>query len=130
VTEREVEPLELAFVDKTWLLSAYCRLRQGQRAFRLDRIDRLALRDEHFIPREYTLGEARPASESFIVTVRFDPSIVRWVKERQHFTWVEEPTPAESIMTYHPRTFEQIELARAGATSWRCWNWQRCASGY
>jgi predicted DNA-binding transcriptional regulator YafY len=40
--------------------------------------------------------------------VRFDPSIVRWVKERQHFTWVDEPA-SETTTTYRPRTFEQIE---------------------
>jgi predicted DNA-binding transcriptional regulator YafY len=108
VTEREVEPLELAFVDKTWLLTAYCRLRQGQRAFRLDRIDGLALRDEHFTPREFILGEARLAGGPVTVVVRFDPAIVRWVKERQHFTWVDEPA-SETIMTYRPRSFEQIE---------------------
>lgn len=107
VTEREVEPLALAFVDNTWLLTAYCRLRQGQRAFRLDRIDGLALRDEHFTPREFTFGE-RPAGGPVTVVVRFDPSIVRWVKERQHFTWINEPAD-ETIMTYRPRTFEQIE---------------------
>jgi predicted DNA-binding transcriptional regulator YafY len=108
VTEREVEPLELAFVDKTWLLTAYCRLRQGQRAFRLDRIEGLALREEHFTPREFILGDPRPAGGPVTVVVRFDPSIVRWVKERQHFTWVDEPA-SETIMSYRPRTFEQIE---------------------
>jgi predicted DNA-binding transcriptional regulator YafY len=108
VTEREVEPLELAFVDKTWLLTAYCRLRQGQRAFRLDRIDGLALRDERFTPREFTSGEARREGEPVTVVVHFDPSIVRWVKERQHFTWVDEPA-SETTMTYRPRTLEQIE---------------------
>ncbi|MBE7552678.1 MAG: YafY family transcriptional regulator [Anaerolineales bacterium] len=108
VTEREVEPLALAFVDKIWLLTAYCRLRQGQRAFRLDRIDGLALREERFTPRGFILGEARLAGGPVTVVVRFDPSIIRWVKERQHFTWVDEPA-SETIMTYRPRTFEQIE---------------------
>jgi predicted DNA-binding transcriptional regulator YafY len=45
VTERDVEPLGLAFVDKAWILSAYCRLRKGMRAFRLDRIDKMTVRD-------------------------------------------------------------------------------------
>jgi predicted DNA-binding transcriptional regulator YafY len=34
ITERDVEPLELAYIERTWILSAYCRLRQDQRAFR------------------------------------------------------------------------------------------------
>lgn len=109
VTERDVEPLGLAFVDKTWLLTGYCRLRQGQRAFRLDRIDRLTLRDEHFIPREAALGRSLSAEDPVTVRVYFDPTIVRWVKERQHFTWVKTPDSAETIMTYRPRSVEQIE---------------------
>jgi predicted DNA-binding transcriptional regulator YafY len=36
ITERDVEPLELAYIERTWILSAYCRLRQDQRAFRTD----------------------------------------------------------------------------------------------
>ena len=42
VTEREVEPRELVFLDKVWMVSGYCRLRQANRVFRLDRIDKLA----------------------------------------------------------------------------------------
>ncbi|MBI1878157.1 MAG: YafY family transcriptional regulator [Chloroflexi bacterium] len=110
VTERDVEPLELAFLDKTWILSAYCRLRQGQRAFRLDRIDRLTVCEEHFSPREFPLGEPRPKAKPINVVVRFDPAIVRWVKERQHFTWVEERADASAtLMIYRPRSLDQIE---------------------
>jgi predicted DNA-binding transcriptional regulator YafY len=113
VTERDVEPLELAFLDKTWLLSAYCRLRQGVRAFRLERIDRLSVQDEHFIPRNLGLDDSEFEAEPVTVLVRFDASIVRWVKERQHFTWVEEqptiPGTGDGVMVYRPRSFEQIE---------------------
>lgn len=107
VTQRDVEPLELAFVDKTWLLSAYCRLRQEPRAFRLDRIDRLVVRDEHFTPRQATLTESRTENEPFTVTVRFDPAIVRWVKERQHYSFT--TAKAENVMVYRLRALEQIE---------------------
>jgi predicted DNA-binding transcriptional regulator YafY len=110
VTERDVEPWELAFLDKTWILSAFCRLRQGQRAFRLERIDRLTVCDEHFTPRKFNSDGLRPEQKVHTVTVRFDPSILRWVKERQHFTWVEEWSDGIGpLMTYQPRTFEQIE---------------------
>jgi predicted DNA-binding transcriptional regulator YafY len=37
-TKREVEPLALVGSVKAWYLVGYCRLRQGERAFRLDRI--------------------------------------------------------------------------------------------
>jgi predicted DNA-binding transcriptional regulator YafY len=117
VTERDVEPMALAFLDKAWILSGYCHLRQGVRAFRLDRIDRLAVRDEHFTPREVNLRAYSTTVEPFTVTVRFDPTIVRWVREQQHYSWVEEqtsptgsaPEGGETIMVYRPRSFEQIE---------------------
>jgi predicted DNA-binding transcriptional regulator YafY len=104
-------------LDKAWFLSGYCRLRQGPRFFRLDRIDRLAVRDEHFTPRDLNLGDRSATAEPFTVTVHFDPTIVRWVRERQHFSWVEEQTPPtgsalggdETVMVYRPRSFEQIE---------------------
>lgn len=52
VTEREIEPIQLVLIDKVWVLNAYCRLRQGFRVFRLDRMDRVTLRPEQFEPRE------------------------------------------------------------------------------
>lgn len=112
-TEREVEPLELAFLDKVWILSGYCRLRQDIRAFRLDRIDHLSVRSEHFLPRTPPINRAEPGSFKPVpVIVRFDPAIIRWVKERQHFTWDEfhsRQTGDETIMVYQPRSFDQIE---------------------
>ncbi|MFN8454639.1 MAG: YafY family protein [Anaerolineae bacterium] len=112
ITEREVEPLELAFLDKIWILSGYCRLRQDIRAFRLDRIDRLNVRSEHFLPRQ-PAAKAEPNSfKPLSVIVRFDPSILRWVKERQHFTWDESQsrqTGADTTLVYRPRSFDQIE---------------------
>ncbi|QEE23118.1 helix-turn-helix transcriptional regulator [Rhodanobacter glycinis] len=45
---REVEPLCLAFWGGKWTLGAWCRLREGFRNFRPDRIDTLAETDEVF----------------------------------------------------------------------------------
>lgn len=38
LTEREVTPLELIYVDGCWYLDAFCHARQDKRTFRLDRI--------------------------------------------------------------------------------------------
>ncbi|MCB0189109.1 MAG: WYL domain-containing protein, partial [Caldilineaceae bacterium] len=85
VTERVVEPLQLAYLDNVWVLSAYCRLRQDQRAFRLDRIDHLRLTRETFTARP--VRERREASGQE-VTIRVDADSVRWVRENQHFSFV------------------------------------------
>jgi predicted DNA-binding transcriptional regulator YafY len=50
-TERVVEPAGLFGTPNGWYLAAWCRLRQGPRAFRLDRITRASLTQEPIIPR-------------------------------------------------------------------------------
>lgn len=50
-TERDVEPLGVVFYSGAWYLVAWCRLRQDLRHFRIDRIRRLELRSERFVPR-------------------------------------------------------------------------------
>lgn len=113
VTEREVEPRELVFLDKSWLLTGYCRLRQEPRSFRLDRIDQLKVRQEKFTPRDFNLYGLKEMSRQ--VVVRFDPAVVRWVRERQHFTLVEDKTAETSnqesaaVMVYQVRSLDQIE---------------------
>jgi predicted DNA-binding transcriptional regulator YafY len=50
-SEREIEPLCLAFWGGAWTLGTWCRLRTDFRNFRPDRIDAVADTGEHFIER-------------------------------------------------------------------------------
>jgi len=50
-TAREVEPLGVVYYGGAWYLVAWCRLRKDYRHFRVDRIKRLELQAEKFIPR-------------------------------------------------------------------------------
>ncbi|NJN98669.1 MAG: WYL domain-containing protein, partial [Anaerolineales bacterium] len=88
-------------------LFGYCRLRQELRNFRLDRIDRLALVNEQFAPRQLDSRQRSSGQEHPRVIVKFDPSVTRWVRERQHFSLIEARN--DSVMVYRPRSFEQIE---------------------
>lgn len=94
---REVEPFGLVFMSERWHLVAYCRLRQGPRMFRLDRIDDLQPTSETF---ELTDRHAAPTpswdwkSDAPEVRVRFDDAVLRWVRERQPFTFVREEVDA------------------------------------
>ena len=56
--------------------------------------------EEAFEPRKVT--PSRFPAERFDIAVRFDHSVVRWVRERQHFTFIEEQTATEKgiVMTY------------------------------
>jgi len=82
--ERAVEPESLTYHNGAWYLGGYCRLRQGSRSFRLDRVDDLRVLDEPFAPR----SAAASAVELVRVRVRFAPASLRWVRERQHFGYV------------------------------------------
>lgn len=110
VTERVVEPLRLIYLGSAWVLSGYCRLRQDERNFRLDRIDSLVITTETFPPRVTTLGPEGFA-DGIEVVVRFHSHIVRWVQESQHFTFVREEAshPQDgTTMVYRVRAVDQI----------------------
>ncbi|MCV2401592.1 YafY family transcriptional regulator [Marinomonas sp. C2222] len=56
-TERDVEPFALLSTRESWILVAWCRLRQNFRNFRLDRIQDLILLPETFPPHDMTLED-------------------------------------------------------------------------
>lgn len=48
MSSRTVEPLQLIFKDYTWYLLAYCRTRQNVRLFKVLRMKRVIVLEEHF----------------------------------------------------------------------------------
>ncbi len=48
ITTREVEPLAVYFTENAWVLVAFCRLRNDQREFRLDKISKLNITSQTF----------------------------------------------------------------------------------
>ncbi|MBN7817288.1 helix-turn-helix transcriptional regulator [Algoriphagus pacificus] len=48
-TERELEPIGVYHAFQQWYLIAYCRLRKDYRTFRIDRFDRLQVKDESLV---------------------------------------------------------------------------------
>ncbi|HET8620447.1 MAG TPA: WYL domain-containing protein [Acidimicrobiales bacterium] len=60
-TRREVEPVALVGGrDDAWYLVGHCRLRNGERVFRLDRVEAAALTGEPAPEREYAPGDDIP----------------------------------------------------------------------
>ena len=57
VTTRTIEPFALYSTQENWILIAFCQLRNDFRAFRLDRIVKLAVLNEKFEPHNMTLQE-------------------------------------------------------------------------
>jgi predicted DNA-binding transcriptional regulator YafY len=52
VSDRIVEPVGLCFYSMAWHLIGYCRFRKDYRDFRIDRIIKLEMINESYIPRE------------------------------------------------------------------------------
>jgi predicted DNA-binding transcriptional regulator YafY len=104
---RDVEPTSLVYFGQTWHLAGYCRLRQAPRLFRLERIDRLELLGERFElgPRHEQAGPRDAWKASAVeARVRFEPTVERWVREGQPFTFIrEEIDGSGSIFVYGMR---------------------------
>ena len=90
---RDVEPIQLLFMRERWHMGGYCRLRQGPRLFRLDRIqacsvlpDRFEIGERHVLPTYHE--EWKSAAPE--VRVRFHQRVERWARERQPFTFSRE----------------------------------------
>ena len=94
-TVRQIEPLRLGYADGAWYLTAYCRVRQEERAFRLDRIESLHVETARFHPRPPVPRREGPAID---VLVRFRGDISRWVRERQHWSFVAEEGASDQVL--------------------------------
>lgn len=106
-TTRDVEPVGLYFYSHHWHLIAWCRLREGYRDFRLDRIRRLHLLTEQFRRRDYrNLQEylqREPQYDSLHeIKLRFSNEAAQYVDEqRYYFGFVEEQVTGEGVeMTF------------------------------
>lgn len=84
VTAREVEPIGLQYYSGAWHLIAWCRLRNGYRDFRVDRIKALTQTPQRFDPRnlislqEYLQTLMQSYHELHKVVVRFDQSVYQY----------------------------------------------------
>jgi predicted DNA-binding transcriptional regulator YafY len=105
-TVRQVEPRRLGYAHGAWYLTAYCRDREGERVFRIDRIEELEVQSERFHDRPATASPEVPAIE---VMVRFRGTVSRWVRERQHWSFVaEERSSVEYVARYRVSDLNEI----------------------
>jgi predicted DNA-binding transcriptional regulator YafY len=105
ITEREVEPSQLTYGDGAWYLNGFCRLRQGWRAFRLERIERLRPLFETFGPR----AAAGDVQTTVTATILFSGQIVRWVRERQHYAFISETLDGDDVqMRYEVHQLREL----------------------
>lgn len=94
-TVREVEPLGVVFYGGAWYVVAWCRLRQGLRHFRIDRIRRLELRSERFEARaDFNLAahlrERGAERETLRACIWFAQEVQDRARRESYATLVEE----------------------------------------
>jgi predicted DNA-binding transcriptional regulator YafY len=91
LTHREVEPIGLFYYSAAWHLIAWCRLRNGLRDFRCDRIQALKFTSEIFKPRhistmqEYFNSLQQANVEMKSVSVIFDKREAQYVINSRHY---------------------------------------------
>lgn len=83
LTQREVEPIGIFYYSMAWHLIGWCRLRNGYRDFRADRIKNLVNTSEHFEGRnmislkEYFQSMFQSNKDLLKIVVTFDKSALR-----------------------------------------------------
>lgn len=100
---REIEPIGLFYYSWHWHLIAWCRLREGYRDFRLDRIQSLKPQTEQFARhsrltlQEY-LNEQPGRDELQEVELLFGPEAARFVAEQRYmFGFVDEERREDGV---------------------------------
>src|SRR5258707_7159006 len=90
-TQREVEPIGLFYYSAAWHLIAWCRLRNGFRDFRCDRIKELEATGQTFEPRsistmqEYFNSLQQANTEMKSATILFEKRESRYVTNSRHY---------------------------------------------
>jgi predicted DNA-binding transcriptional regulator YafY len=103
LTRRQVEPLGLVYYADNWHLIAYCRLRQGVRDFRTDRICKLQLEREIFsghadFSLQRYLEAAAQEGKFESAKVRFTPEVMERVRREWYCRLVEEKTERDGVV--------------------------------
>lgn len=114
---RVVEPWAVYHDQGHWYLQAWCRQAEGERVFRVDRIQRATALDERIdVPVETaTLGVLSPRADDPVVTLELSPA-ARWVAEQYPCQSVEVLDDARlrvSLVVTAPRWLERL-LVRLG----------------
>ncbi|WP_212001557.1 YafY family protein [Chitinophaga sp. HK235] len=88
-TRREAEPIGIFHDNLNWHLIAWCRLRQGYRDFRVDRIRKLSLtssyfkKDKHPSLHQYLEQKRSNAPEkTLLVRIEVDKEMIRYMRQQ------------------------------------------------
>lgn len=107
ITERTIEPIGLCHYGQAWHLIGWCKLRNGYRDFRVNRIQQLQLLDTNFEPdthpslQEY-LQTMINTSELQEVCIRFTKSMARFLgNQKYYYGYVREEVKDDQVYMYY-----------------------------
>lgn len=95
--ERTVQPLKLSYRSKEWYLKAFCLARQDFRLFKLNRILRLELLEQTFLPRPYPEEECSPQQAYPRIVLLFSRKIAYRVYDEFEETQLEHQKNGDII---------------------------------
>jgi predicted DNA-binding transcriptional regulator YafY len=77
VSKRKIEPTQLLWEQGVWYLDSYCLLRNGNRYFRVSRIETIEVLNETFPSRTVHENDEEPetVTQEINVHLRFDPNV-------------------------------------------------------
>lgn len=92
-TRREVEPVGIFHISHNWHLIAFCRLRQGYRDFRIDRIRKLSLlttsykKNKHLSLSDYLEQQRQRHKEetTHLIKVAVDNDVMRYIRDQKYY---------------------------------------------
>ncbi|TYQ10380.1 UNVERIFIED_ORG: proteasome accessory factor C [Gordonia westfalica J30] len=115
VTERVVDPIRLQVMDQHTYLEAWCRMAEGVRLFRFDRIDTAVALDEPSNPP----AEAESSSQSVLVPENPDLPAVELEIDPDHL-WILDYYPVEPTTSIDDRDPDEPVCARMvyGSPEW------------
>ncbi|WP_209864661.1 WYL domain-containing protein [Chitinophaga sp. OAE865] len=113
---RIIEPVGLFYENGSWYVLAYCRLKGGYRHFRLDRIRKITLGDDHFKLDHPSVDELRKADSQNNITpivIAVDPNYAHFLHwERQNYGFSREEVLTNEIIMYFDCRQSPVSFAR------------------
>lgn len=87
--QRKVEPVGIYYQGSHWYLIAFCRLRNGYRNFRTDKIDKLQVTDENMIqvhpPLQSFINQVAEKKQLQKVVIDVDLDIIKYFGEQKYY---------------------------------------------
>ena len=114
LSERNIEPIGVFFIDDQWYTIAFCHLRNEYRNFRLDRINQITLTNnifeiDHPTLKDY-LQQVSESKQLETIVISFDNSVVRYTdRQKYYFGFVHsDSTNNKTIMTFLTNQIDEM----------------------